>query len=105
MDIFNMKLTNEYLNNLADQWSGAYRADYNGREVSIQIIKTLFQYGFSEADAEQVYRAKYLRWFFDSQGDRTYKTSVGKKFTEYLDKNIKDIRFMFEREMNRKCSV
>ena len=90
---------------LAEDWSGAYRADYNGRTVSEKIIEALIAYGFSEEDAEWIYFSKNLRWFFDGQGDRVTIKKAKDCFTEYLNRNISDIRLTIEHELGRKCSV
>jgi len=100
-----MKNTTKELDNIAEEWSGAYSADKCGREVSIEIIKALFDFGFNKEDAKEVYFSKNLRWFFDSQGDQVSKAEAKKKFTSYLKKNIQNIRSMFLTELNRKCSA
>jgi hypothetical protein len=98
-------MNNSKLNDLAEQWSGAYRGDHNGREISIKIIHALLEFGFTEWEAEQIYRSKNLRWFFDSQNDDVSPTKAFELFTEYLRKNLNsrnNIRDMFTAELNHK---
>ena len=35
------------LDKLAKEWGGAYRADYNGRGVSCEVIRALLEYGYN----------------------------------------------------------
>jgi uncharacterized protein YdaT len=86
-----MKLTKKYIDNLAEKWSDAYRADFNGREVSIEIIKAMLDFGLTENQAAWVYRSKHLRWFFDSNSDCVHKTVAKEKFSLYLESNRNDI--------------
>ena len=99
------KLTKCELNNFADKWSNAYRGDYNGREVSIEIIRSLFNYGFTEFEAEEIYRSKHLRWFFDSQGGNVKKKDAALLFTKYLNRNIHHIKGIFQEELNHKVNL
>ncbi len=85
---------------LAGKWCDAYRGDYNGREVSIELITALIDFGFTEWEAEQVYRSKFLRWFFDSEDDHVFKHSAHGLFTKFLTKNLENIREMFKTEFN-----
>lgn len=98
-----MKISKDRLDALAQQWSGAYRGDYLGRPVSIEIIRALLAFGFTEWEAEQVYRSKHIRWFFDGNGDRVAKTKAFHLFTKYLKRNIDHIRLMFKTEMAHEC--
>jgi hypothetical protein len=76
----------------ASEWSGAYRADYNGREVSEQIILAMLKRGYTEEQAKWVYFSKHLRWFFDSQGDSVSKSKARKLFDAYLAKGSNGVR-------------
>jgi hypothetical protein len=94
-----MNYSKKYLNALAEKWGDAYRADFNGREVSIEIIRATLMIGFSEAQAELIYRSKYIRWFFDSQGDSVPESKAFQLFTNYLKEEEKGIRSMIANEM------
>jgi hypothetical protein len=86
-----MKITKQHLANLAEDWSDAYRADYNGREVSIEIIRAMLNWGMTEDQSEWVYYSKHLRWFFDFNDDKVDKAHSFEKFTEYLSKNRNNV--------------
>jgi hypothetical protein len=90
---------------IADEWSGAYRADYNGREVSVQIIRALFEEGINKADAREIYFSKHLRWFFDGQGDNVPVKVAAERFKAYLKRNANSVKSMFKSELQRPLSV
>ena len=96
-----MKITNARLDEIADQWSGAYRADYNGRAVSCQIIKAMFEEGIDLVDAKEIYFSKNLRWFFDGQGDNVPVREAAEKFKLYLKRNMSYIKDMLKDELGR----
>ena len=92
------------LDMIAEEWSGAYRADYNGRDVSCEIIRVLLEKGYSEEDAKEIYFSKHLRWFFDSNGvaGKVKVEDAAKLFKAYLKKNEPYIQAMFQNELMRK---
>lgn len=96
-----MNYSKKNLNAIAEKWGDAYRADHNGREVSVEIIRATLAFGFSEAQAEWIYRSKYLRWFFDSQCDDVPASNAFKLFTQYLKQEEKDIRSSIAHETCR----
>lgn len=91
-----------YLDALAEEWGGAYRADYNGRGVSCEIIRCLLESGYKVEDAREIYFSKHLRWFFDSNGDKVKEKDAAKLFKVYLKKNEPYLQAMFQNELMRK---
>lgn len=94
-------MTNSQANALADKWDGAYRADFNGRAVSIELIKALDDLGFNEQDAMEVYYSKALRWFFDANCDKVPVKSARRKFAAYVTELGDWVTDMFTKELGR----
>ena len=87
-----MKKANSQVKTCAENWSEAYRGDYNGREVSEQIILAMFDAGYTEQEVEWIYRSKHIRWFFDWQGDNVAKSEAYDLFTTYLTKGRNGVK-------------
>ena len=99
-----MKLTKLQLDEIANEWGDAYRADYHGRTISCEIIKALFNSKFNKEDAKEIYYSKNLRWFFDEYQNVINSRNACKLFCKYLTKNKIHISDMFKSEFKRKLT-
>jgi hypothetical protein len=85
-----MKHTHEILDNAiagAHNWSGAYRAGHISTEVDIEIIAAIYEAGYSDTEAEWIFRSKHLRWFYDEHGDMMSEAKASAEFTKYIKDN------------------
>src|SRR5205085_631167 len=85
--VTNMKHSREILQKAilgAYNWGTAYHACHISDKVDIEIIAALYQFGYSDTEAEWIFRSKHLRWFYDQNNDKVTVADAHEKFTKYL---------------------